>query len=97
MGGILIKKHDPWSCTNKYNGISPYDIDVEERYDIYNEDIIFVNNYGYAIIGNPNHTDRNPTDHEYFLILYYMLDIILETDQNYDIVLKVISKYVSFT
>ena len=50
----------------------------------------------YALIGNPDHPDGTSTDHEYFCIHDDLFDIILEIDQNYDIILKVIYKDPSF-
>ena len=44
-----------------------YGIDLNNRYKLYHEDIIFVEKYGYALIGNPDHSDGTSTDHEYFL------------------------------
>ena len=38
----------------KYVGLSLYDIDFGKRYSIDDEEINFVNGYGYALIGNPD-------------------------------------------
>ena len=52
----------------KYGGISIYDIDMEKRYSIDDEEIHFVKGDGYALIGNPDFPDGSSTDHEYFCI-----------------------------
>ena len=80
---------------SKYVGLYLYDIDIERRYRINDEDIIFVDKYEYYLIGNPKHQDITSNDHEYFLIHYGLFDRTLEMDQNHYISLKVISKYVS--
>ena len=67
------------------------------RYCINDEDIIFVNWDGYALIGNPYHPDVTSTDYEYFCIDDDWLDKILETDQKSDIILKVIHKKPPFS
>ena len=76
-----------------YGDLSIYDIYIEKIYSIGNEEINFVDKYGYVLIGNPEHIDGTSTDHEYFIIYDDLFDRVLETDQNYDIVLKVIQKY----
>ena len=76
----------------KYGGLSLYDIDFGKRYYIDNEYIKFVKGYRYALIGNPYHLDGTSTDQEYFCIHDDLFDRILETDQNSDIILKVIYK-----
>ena len=91
-----MKKHDQRSRTRfleKYGVLSLYDIDIEKIYTIEYEDIWFLNKYGYALIGNPDHPDGTSTDHEYFLIHDDLFERILEIDQNSDIVLNIISKY----
>ena len=50
----------------KYGGLSFYDINSTKIYSIDDEYIHFVNRYGYALIGNPSHSDGTSTDHEYF-------------------------------
>ena len=82
-------------CLEKYGGLSLYDVGIEKRYIIDDEDICFVNKYGYDSIGNPDHPDVTSTDHEYLFIHYDFFYRILETDHNSDIVLKVIYKDVS--
>ena len=77
---------------DKYVGLSIYDIDFGKRYSIDDEYIHFVKEYGYALIGNPDHPDGTLTDHGYFWIRYDLFDRILETDQNSDTILKVIHK-----
>ena len=76
----------------RYGGLSLYAIDLEKIYSIDDEDIQFVKGDGNALIGNPDNPDGNSTDHEYFFIHDDLFDRILETDQNYDIILKVIHK-----
>ena len=65
---------------------------MDNIYSIDDKDIHFVKGNVYALIGNPDHPDGNSTYHEYFCIHDYFFDIILETDQNSDIILKVIHK-----
>ena len=94
-----MKKYDQRSCTRflvKYGGLSLYDIDMEKRYYIYDKEIHFVKGDRYALIGNPDHPDWTSTDHEYFCIHNDLFDRILETDQNSDIILKVIHKEPTF-
>ena len=59
--------------------------------------IHFVKGYRYALIGNPDHPDGSSTYHEYFCIHDDFFDRILETDQDYDITLKVIHKETSLS
>ena len=66
------------------------------RYSIDDEDIHFVKGEGYDLIDNPDHPDGTSTNKEYFWIHDAMFDRILETDYNYDIILKVIHKEPSF-
>ena len=81
----------------KYGRLSLFDTYIEKIYTIDYEEIRFVKKYGYALIGNTYHSYGTSTYHEYFLINNELFDRILETDQNYDVVLKVISKYFSLT
>ena len=74
----------------KYGVLSLYDIDMQKRYYIDDKEIHFVKGDGYALIGNPYHPDGNSTDHEYYCIHDDLFYRILETGQNYDIILKVI-------
>ena len=82
---------------SKYGGLSLYDIDTEKRYSIDDKDIYFVKGDGYALIGNPDHPDGSPTDHEYFSIHDDCFDKILETDQDSDIILNVIHRETSLS
>ena len=82
---------------DKYGGLSLYDIYMEKRYSIYDKGIHFLKGDGYALISNPDHPDGNSTDHEYFCIRDDLFHRILETDQNYDITLKVVHKYPPFS
>ena len=94
-----MKKYDQRSRTcflNKYGVLSLYDIYMENKYSIDDKEIHFVKGHGYALIGNPDHPDGTSTYHEYFCIHNDLFDRILETDQNYDITLKVIHKDQSF-
>ena len=68
-----------------------------KRYSIDDEDIHFLKGDGYSLIGNPNHKDGPSTYHEYFCIHGDLFDRILETDQNCDIILKVIHKEPPFS
>ena len=71
----------------KYGGTPLYDIDIENRYTIDDEEIHFVKKYVYVLIGNPENTYVTSTDHEYFLIHDDLFDRVLETDHNsYDVV-----------
>ena len=81
---------------SKYGGLYIYYFSFGKRYYIDDEDIHFVKGYGYDLLGNPDNLDGTSTDHEYALFHDDLFDRILETDQNSDIVLKVINKDVSF-
>ena len=90
-----MKKYDQKSRTRflaKYVGLYIYDIGMEKRYSIDDKEIHFVKGDRYVLIGNPDHPDGTSTDHEYYCIHDDFFDKILETDQNYDIILKVIKK-----
>ena len=90
-----MKKYDQRTCTfllAKYGGLYFYDIDMENRYSVGDKDIHFVDGDGYALIGNLDHPDGTSTDREYFCIHDDLFDRILETDQSYDITLKLIQK-----
>ena len=80
----------------KYCNLSIYDIDVKRRYTRDDEDIQFINNYGYDLIDSPENPDGTSTDHECFIICDDLFDIALATDHNSDILLKVINTDVSF-
>ena len=68
-----------------------------KRYYIDDENIHFIKVDGYALIGNPDHLYGTSTDHEYFCIHDAFFGRILETDQNSDIIFKVICKELSFS
>ena len=90
-----MKKNYQRTCTrflSKYGVLSLYDIDCRDRYSIDDEEIYFVKGYEHALIGNPDQSDVTSTDHEYFCIHDDLFNRILETDQNSDIILKVINK-----
>ena len=90
-----MKKNDQRTRTcflEKYGGIPLYDIYFQKRYYIDDKGIHFVKGDGYALIGNPYHPDGTSTDHEYYCIHDDLFDRILETDQNFDIILKVINE-----
>ena len=90
-----MNKYDQITCTrflSKYGGLSLYYIGMEKRYSIDDKDINFLKGDGCALIGNPDHPYGTSTYHEYFCIHDDLFDIILETDQNSDITLKVIHK-----
>ena len=90
-----MKKYGQRSLTrffSKYGVIYLYDINMEKRYSIDDKEIHFVKGDGYALIGNPDHPDVTSTNHECFCIHDDLFDRILETDQSYDIILKVIHK-----
>ena len=93
-----MKKDDHISLTcflAKYGGLSIYYIDMEKRYSIDDKEIHFVKGDRYALIGNPDYPDGSSTDHKYFCIHGDLFDRILETDQDSDIILKVIHKETS--
>ena len=50
----------------KYGGLYVYDIDLNNKYTIDHGDILFLKKYGYDLVVNPDHPNRNSTDHEYF-------------------------------
>ena len=77
---------------SNYGRLPLYDIDMDKRYSIDDKEIHFVKGDGYALIGNPDHPDGTSTYHEYFCIHDGLFGRILETDQNSDIILKVIHK-----
>ena len=79
---------------SKYGVISLYDVGLKKRYNIDHEGILFVKRQGYDLIVNPDHTYGTSTDHEYFLIHDDLFGIILATDRNIDIALKITPKYV---
>ena len=62
-------KKRPKSSTrflDTYGELSLYDIDIESRYIIYDEDVHFVKGYGYYLIGNPVNPYVTSTDNGYF-------------------------------
>ena len=90
-----MKKNDQRPHTRfleKYGGLSIYDIYFEKVYSIDDKVVYFVKGYGYALIGHPDHPDVPSTYHKYFCIHDDLFDIILETDHDYDIILKLIHK-----
>ena len=90
-----MKKNDQRTLTcfkAKYGGLSLYDIDFGKRCSIDDKGIHFIKGDGYTLIGNLDHLDGTSTDHEYFCIHDEWFDRILETDQNSDIILKLIHK-----
>ena len=92
---LSMKKNYQRTCTcflAKYGGLSLYYIYFGKRYSIDDEDINFVKWDGYALFGNPYHQDGTSTDNEYFSIHDDLFERILETDQNSDIILKVVHK-----
>ena len=94
-GKIIWKIIDQRSCIHfleKYGGLYIYDIDLKNRYVIYNEDIRFTKGYWYDLINNPDNPDGNSTDHEYFLIRDDLFGRILSMEQNTDIALKLTPK-----
>ena len=70
---------------------------MEKIYSIDDKGIRFVKGYIYDLMGNPYHPNGNSTYREYFCIHDDLFDRILETDQNFDITLKVIHKEPSFS
>ena len=85
IGKSPNEKHDQGYRTRfleNYCGISLYDIYIEKRYTIDDEDLPFVKKYGYDLIGNPDNPDGASTDHAYFLIHDDLFDRILEIGQN---------------
>ena len=98
-GKLPINKNDQRTRTwllARYGWLSLYDIYFEKIYSIDDKGIHFLKGYGYALIVNPDHPDGTSTDHEYFFIIDDLFDIILKTDQNYEIILKLIHKEPSF-
>ena len=98
LGESLIKNKYQRTRTrflDKYGRLFLYDIYFEKIYSIDDEDIHFVKLEGCALIGDPDNPDGTSTYHEYFFIHDDFFYRILETDQNSDIELKVIHKYVS--
>ena len=90
-----MKKNDQRTRTrflDKYGGLYINSIDFGNRCSIDDEDIQFVKVDVYALIGNPDHRDGTSTDHEYFCIHDDLFERILETDQDSDIILKMIHK-----
>ena len=95
-----MKKDDQIYCTcflDNYGWLSLYDIDMENRYSIYDKEIYFVKGDKYALLGNLDHPDGSSIDHEYFCIHDDFFDRILETGQDSDITLNVIHKVTSLS
>ena len=76
----------------KYGGLYHKYIDLYMIYKIDYEEKLFLKKSIYALISKPDHPDVTSTYHEYIPIQDNLFDIILETDQNNDIALKIISK-----
>ena len=74
-----------------------YVIDTYKIYAIDDEDICFVNKYGYDLIGNPDFTDEFSTDHKYLFIHDDCFDKIWGNDQDSDNTFKVIQKETSLS
>ena len=55
----------------------------------------FVKGYVYALVGNPDFPDGSSTYYEYFCIHEDLFDIILATEQDYDITLNLIHRETS--
>ena len=85
-----MKKKGQRTCT------SLYDIDIGNSYSIVYEEIHFVKAGRYGLTVNSDHSDGTSTDHEYFCIHDDLFNIILETDQNSNSIVKVIHKEQSF-
>ena len=65
----------------KYGSLALYDEDMEKRFIIHHEQLEFVKNYGWNLIGIPEKEDGSLSDHEYFCIHYDLFDRIKSTDQ----------------
>ena len=78
----------------KYGGLYIYDVDMKKSCTIEHKDICLLNKYTHSLNGNIYHTYVTSTDQEYFLIHDDLFDQILATDQNNNISLKIIPKYV---
>ena len=95
-----MKKNNQRSRTGflaKYGGLSIYNIDFENTYTIDDKGIHFVKGDKYDLFGNPDDPYGTSNDHKYFFIHDDLFDRILETDQSYAIILKVIHKEPSFS
>ena len=94
---IQLNKTDQISCTQflKYMLVSLFMISIWRR-DIQLATKIFSLKYiyKYALIGYSYHTYVTSTDHEYFFIHDDLFDQILPTDQDNNIELNMIPKYV---
>ena len=75
----------------QWSGI--YDQDVKKRCIIYNEDIHYVKKSGMELIGIPN---EYSTDNEYFYIIEYLFDSILDTHHNVGVIMKKSAKIYLF-
>ena len=81
----------------KYGGPYLYDLDFEKRCSIDYKDINFVKGQVYALIVFPDHPYGISTDNEYFFIHDDLFKRILETNQNPEIILRVIHKVTSMS
>ena len=70
----------------------PVNCPDHQIYSIDYKEIHFVKGNVYALIGNPDHPYGTSTDHGYYFIHDDLFDIILETDQHPDIIVKVVHK-----
>ena len=100
LGEIPYEKHDHITRTcflEKYGGLSLYGIDFERIYSIDTEDIHFLKRIWICLNWLPIPSIWNSSWLWIFFLHDDLFDVISETDQNSDIVLKVINKYVSLT
>ena len=85
IGKIPNEKQDQGYRTRflgNYCGLALYNIYIEKRYTIDDEDLHFVKKCEYYLVGNPDNPDGASTDHAYFLIHDDLFDRILEIGQN---------------
>ena len=97
---FIMKENHRRTCTRflaKYGRLFIYDIPFEKIQSVDDEAIHFVKRYVYTLIGKPDHIYGTLTDHEYSFIHDDLFDRILATDQNPDILLKLIHKDVTLT
>ena len=93
--GKLLK--NLYSLLGENGRLFIYDIPFEKIQSVDDEAIHFVKRYVYTLIGKPDHIYGTLTDHEYSFIHDDLFDRILATDQNPDILLKLIHKDVTLT
>ena len=75
----------------QWSGI--YDQDVKKRCIIYHEDVHYVKKSGMELIGIPN---EYSTDNEYFDMIEYLFDSILDTHHNVGVIMKKSAKIYLF-